>query len=204
MSGDLIRRQDAIDACRSVADDFDRPTYQQIGAEYCLDLIKEIPSAEPEEEVFEWCHDCKEYDQEKHCCHRWTKVIRRTVEEMRSQQSEQKRTFLGVDVSYPTICTYPEYEGKPYYAIKYLEDGETIVGFGTYKPDVLSEYLRKYFIQFVDTERTAKVVHSTTFGEWKNMCGHCFAKGRKMGLFPGQNYCYECGCKLEWSDDDEA
>ena len=25
---------------------------------------------------FEWCTDCKEYDQEKHCCHRWTKVIR--------------------------------------------------------------------------------------------------------------------------------
>lgn len=51
-----------------------------------------------------------------------------------------------------------------------------------------------------EPERTAKVVHSTTFGEWKNMCGHCFAKGRKMGLFPGQNYCYECGCKLDWSE----
>lgn len=53
-----------------------------------------------------------------------------------------------------------------------------------------------------ETEQTAKVVHSTTFGEWKNMCGRCFAKGRKMGLFPGQNYCYECGCKLDWSDDE--
>lgn len=45
---DLISRQDAIDACRSVADDDNKPTYEQIGAEYCLDLIKEIPSAEPE------------------------------------------------------------------------------------------------------------------------------------------------------------
>ena len=34
---------------------------------------------------FEWCHDCKEYDQEKHCCHRWTKVIRQTVEEVKAQ-----------------------------------------------------------------------------------------------------------------------
>ena len=34
---------------------------------------------------FEWCTDCKEYDQEKHCCHRWTKVIRQTVEEVKRQ-----------------------------------------------------------------------------------------------------------------------
>ena len=45
---DLIRREDAIDACRSIADDICRPTDQQIGAEYCLDLINEIPSAKPE------------------------------------------------------------------------------------------------------------------------------------------------------------
>ena len=85
---DMIRRQDAIDACRSVADNINSPTDQQIGAEYCLDLIKEIPSAEPEQEEFEWCHDCKEYDQEQHCCHRWTKVIRQTVEELKAQKPE--------------------------------------------------------------------------------------------------------------------
>lgn len=43
--------------------------------------LKRLPSAE--EESFEWCDACKEYDQEKHCCHRWTKVIRNTVEELR-------------------------------------------------------------------------------------------------------------------------
>ena len=51
---DLIRRQDAIDACRSVVDNINSPTDQQIGAEYCLDLIKEIPSAEPELEKGKW------------------------------------------------------------------------------------------------------------------------------------------------------
>ena len=35
------------------------------------------------EESFEWCDGCKEYDQEKHCCHRFTKVIRQAVEEMK-------------------------------------------------------------------------------------------------------------------------
>lgn len=35
------------------------------------------------EESFEWCDGCKEYDQEKHCCHRFTKVIRHAVAEMK-------------------------------------------------------------------------------------------------------------------------
>lgn len=29
-----------------------------------------------------WCHDCSEYDNEHHCCHRWSHVIRKTVEEL--------------------------------------------------------------------------------------------------------------------------
>lgn len=31
---------------------------------------------------WEWCHDCKEYDQENHCCHRWSNTIRKTVAEL--------------------------------------------------------------------------------------------------------------------------
>lgn len=34
------------------------------------------------EESFEWCHECKEYDQEKYCCHRFTKQIRKTVSDI--------------------------------------------------------------------------------------------------------------------------
>lgn len=40
---------------------------------------------ETETEGCEWCTDCKEYDQEKNCCHRWSKVIRQTVEEVKAQ-----------------------------------------------------------------------------------------------------------------------
>lgn len=87
MSGDLIDRKIAVQGVRELF---------SMGDCYCDELsivgmLNGLPSAEPEEEVFEWCHDCKEYDQEKHCCHRWTKVIRQTVEEMRSQQSERKK-----------------------------------------------------------------------------------------------------------------
>ena len=47
-----------------------------------IDRIKALPAAQPPLEEFEWCTDCKEYDQKAHCCHRFTKVIRRTVEEL--------------------------------------------------------------------------------------------------------------------------
>ena len=43
--------------------------------------IRFMPSAQSES--FEWCTDCKEYDQEQHCCHRFTKVIRQAFEEMK-------------------------------------------------------------------------------------------------------------------------
>lgn len=37
-------------------------------------------------EEFEWCTGCKEYDQEKHCCPRWNKVIRNTVGELKLEK----------------------------------------------------------------------------------------------------------------------
>ena len=50
----------------------------------CEKCLNELKIKIAEQEDFEWCHDCKEYDQEEHCCHRWTKVIRNTVEEMKN------------------------------------------------------------------------------------------------------------------------
>lgn len=58
------------------------------------------------------------------------------------------RRFEKITVEYPPaeLCTYPEYKGKPYYSIKYKENGECFVGFGTYSPEVLSRYLKEYFM----------------------------------------------------------
>ena len=53
-------------------------------------LIDGIDTLEQEPQSFEWCETCKEYDQEKHCCHRWTKVIRNTVEEMKQEYIERE------------------------------------------------------------------------------------------------------------------
>ena len=47
-----------------------------------------------EPQTFKWCTDCKEYDQEKHCCHRWSKAIRNTVEEMKQEQEPRKGHWI--------------------------------------------------------------------------------------------------------------
>lgn len=39
---------------------------------------------------WEWCRECKEYDQEAHCCHRWTKVIRKTIAELEECYGEKR------------------------------------------------------------------------------------------------------------------
>ena len=65
-----------------------------------------------------------------------------------SEKIEHVREFEGIEVNYPPeeLCTYPEYKGKPYFGIKYKENGEEIVGYGTYNPQVLSRYLKDYFM----------------------------------------------------------
>ena len=71
-----------------------------------------------------------------------------TIETLPSAQPGQRnaRVFQGIIVEYPSISTYPEYEGKPYFSIKYTENGQGFIGYGTYKPEVLSEYLKEYFM----------------------------------------------------------
>lgn len=59
------------------------------------------------------------------------------------------RKFIKINADYvpDELVTYPEYRGKPYYSILYEENGEQFVGFGTYKIEVLSRYLREYFFE---------------------------------------------------------
>ena len=65
-----------------------------------------------------------------------------------TKKQELTRTFVELVVKYPDpeLCAYKEYKGKPYYSIKYIENGEAHVGYGTYNPEVLSQYLKEYFI----------------------------------------------------------
>ena len=51
------------------------------GEKVITKVQKAIQNATPLDETFEWCHDCKEYDTEKHCCHRYSNVIRNTLKD---------------------------------------------------------------------------------------------------------------------------
>jgi len=62
-----------------------------------------------EPQTFKWCTDCKEYDQEKHCCHRWSNVIRDTVEEMKQESILDKiRAEIETKYGQCDICEYFE------------------------------------------------------------------------------------------------
>lgn len=54
-------------------------------------------------EEWEWCHDCKEYDQENHCCPRWSKMIRKTVAEL----EEHYGKYIIKD-NHTLIIDYPD------------------------------------------------------------------------------------------------
>lgn len=47
--------------------------------------ILALKEVEKHEETFEWCAGCKEYDYERHCCPRWSKLIRDTVKDLKEQ-----------------------------------------------------------------------------------------------------------------------
>ena len=89
---DLIKRSDAIKAIKQWLDN-DGSLFD-VGLNQAIREIKRLPSAEEEE--FEWCHDCKEYDQDAHCCHRYSKRIRQAVEEIKAN-----RPHLDKDVVEP-------------------------------------------------------------------------------------------------------
>lgn len=119
-----------------------------------------------------------------------------TVTNCNALKPERSRTFLEIVVSYPVFCAYPEYEDKPYYAIKYEEKGETIIGFGTYKPKVLSQYLRQYFLPSAEPERkTGHWIDTDNYYQrWK--CSECGCHTRDAE----PNYCPHCGAVMKRDD----
>ena len=85
---DLIDRKSAIDSIekhlRFVDELYPLTETDRImnhAFEIAASCVYNLPSAQPD--LDEWCTDCKEYDQEKHCCPRWNRVIRKTAEEVR-------------------------------------------------------------------------------------------------------------------------
>lgn len=97
-SNDMISRQDAVSR-EAVSEWLKQYGQDVLHGKYKFSLmyiwknLMDLPSVQPEK--FEWCHDCKEYDQTQHYCPRWTKVIRRTVEELKAQSKTGKWIYDG-------------------------------------------------------------------------------------------------------------
>ena len=118
--------------------------------------------------------------------------IQTSVKKLPSAQSEQHgRVFKGIVVEYPSYNAYPEYEGKPYFSIKYTENGQELIGYGTYKPEVLSEYLKEYFMPSAQPDIVACgdcihwICHDGRCGYWnhgvKPLDWCCYAERRTNG-----------------------
>ena len=120
------------------------------------------------------------------------------LEKLPPAQPEQQhgRIFREIVVKYPSYCTYPEYKGKPYFSIKYTENGQEFIGYGTYKPEVLSKYLKEYFMPPAPPERIR--------GHWVNgHCDKCNAHAPFWAMastYHDSNFCPNCGAEMEVDD----
>lgn len=76
---DSISRQGAIRWVKTECNPYGKPTLDFESGKRVIEHLENMPSAQPD--LDEWCYDCKEYDQERHCCPRWNRVIRKTLED---------------------------------------------------------------------------------------------------------------------------
>lgn len=116
---------------------------------------------------------------------------KRTME----KTDERKRKFIDIVVQYPTICPYLGYKDKPYFSIRYEENGELFEGFGTYKPEVLSEYLKEYFLPPVQPKHTGRWVYDGC-GTKCSACG-MYAYKYTFDRPWKSPFCPICGAKME-------
>ena len=88
------------------------------------------------------------------------------------------RQFEEIVVEYPNpdLCSYPEYKGKPYFSIHYTENGKDFIGYGTYNPEVLSNFLKEYFMLSAQPDATRN-----------NDCNGCKYVGHYDTYFPCSN-----------------
>ena len=126
------------------------------------------------------------------------------IEGLPPAQPEQQhgRIFREIVVKYPSYCTYPEYKGKPYFSIKYTENGQEFIGYGTYKPEVLSKYLKEYFMPPAQPERIKghwidAVIPNDNGGLPVQVCDQCNAFFPLAYTGGGHSFCPNCGADMK-------
>ena len=142
---DLIDRQAAIEDIRTMI-----PKDARLNIKWIEMWLMQLPSAQPERRYDEWCTDCKEYDKEKHCCPRWNRVIRTTLQEARRTgrwipASERLPEDLEeVNITFTNLEPEPYYDfikGKRFTGSAVFYKGEWY-WYSSITVDVLNEYGR--------------------------------------------------------------
>ena len=103
--GGYKSRDDAVSAWNR------RPLEQEPATKNNSSELEKNSKKLEEPQTFKWCTDCREYDQEKHCCHRWSKVIRNTVAEMKQEQEpilDKIKAEIETKYGHCDICEYFE------------------------------------------------------------------------------------------------
>lgn len=114
-----------------------------ISRQAVLDKIKEVCFSE------EWARFRADYGSngQRDLLINYIEQLPHMANDVSLQKDQRKFEEIVVQYDIPEdLCTYLEYKGKPYFSIKYEQNGKHHVGFGTYKPEVLSRYLKEYFI----------------------------------------------------------
>jgi len=132
----------------------------------------------------------------------------REILEQEPCEDSISREFIEIVVDYPPadLCIYPEYRGKPYFSIKYRENGKTHVGFGTYKIEMLSQWIKEYFMPSIQPKpktghwEWVQYDYNSKLGDWhcsecKSVVIECVSKEEKGGI-PLYKYCPQCGAKV--------
>ena len=159
---DLIDRQAAIDALDELCQEHryripgKRETYSQYNEAWQDALgraegaIGNLPSAQPEYKLNEWCYDCKEYDQEHHCCPRFNRVIRTALQDAQPEPKWipcSKRLpddLEEVNITFTNLAPAPYYDfikGKCFTGSAVFYKGEWY-WYSSITVDVLKEYGR--------------------------------------------------------------
>ena len=84
--------------------------FPHVPLEGVIKIINDTSFEQPEYKMDEWCTDCKEYDQKRHCCPRFNRVIRETVEEYKAAQSEPCDVCKNLEEG-DTLYVYSDWDG---------------------------------------------------------------------------------------------
>ena len=138
--------------------------------------IKALEEIEKHKETFDWCTDCKEYDQEAHCCHRWTKQIRDTVDELKSQPAEGD-LISRADAIEMAIEGADDWGG----------------GCSNHRAEMITEYINR--VPSVKPKKGKWIVISCEPTDIFK-CSEC-----GMRVINPYRYCHNCGAKMEVEDE---